>query len=103
MALLACAARCSVAREYECNCALEPCTTRHVSTYQVSEVPEEKPCLVDTVEVTVPAMTNTEGIPAGQELIVFWKGQVTAKPLTRPKTWPDQAKGEYKKVLKGKS
>ena len=83
--------------EAECNCVNEPCTTRHVSTYQVSAVAEEFPCLVDTVEVTVLVMTNTKDVPAGQELVVFWKGEVKVKPHTRPRTWQDQAKG----VLKG--
>ena len=86
------------ATEAQCNCALEPCTTRHVSTYQASAVAEaQASCQVDTVEVTVPAMTNTKDIAAGQELIVFWKGEVKAKPASRPKTWQDQAKGSTRR------
>ena len=89
--------------EAECNCVNEPCTTRHVSTYQVSAVAEEFPCLVDTVEVTVPVMTNTKEIRAGQELVVFWKGEVKVKATSRARTWQDQAKAEIKKELKRES
>ena len=89
--------------EAECNCVLENRTTRHVSTYQVSAVVEESACLVDTVEVAVPVMTNAQDVLAGQELVVFWKAEAKVKPPTKVKTWQDQAKGEYKKVLKGQA
>ena len=88
--------------EAECNCVLEHRTTRHVSTYQVSAVVEAS-AVVDTVEVAVPVMTNAQDVPAGQELVVFWRATEKAKAPTKAKTWQDQAKGEYKKVLKGKS
>ena len=58
---------------------------------------------MDTVEVAVPVKTNTQEILVGQELVVLWKGAVKAKSSSRPKTWQDQAKGEYKKVLKRES
>ena len=87
----------------ECNCVLERCTTRHVSTYQVSATAGAPDCMVDTVEVAVPIMTNAQDIRAGQELVVFWKAAEKAKAPTKAKTWQDQAKGEYKKVLKGQA
>ena len=58
---------------------------------------------MDTVEVAVPVKTNTQEILVGQELVVLWKGAVKVKSSSRPKTWQDQAKGEYKKVLKRES
>ena len=89
--------------EAECNCVLEHCTTRHVSTYQVSAGVEPSDCVVDTVEVAVPVMTNTKEVLAGQELVVFWKPTEKARAPTKAKTWQDQAKCEYKKVLKGQA
>ena len=87
----------------ECNCVLEHCTTRHVSTYQVSAGVELSGCVGDTVEVAVPVMTNTKEVLAGQELVVFWKPTEKARAPTKAKTWQDQAKCEYKKVLKGQA
>ena len=58
---------------------------------------------MDTVEVTVPVMTNTNEIRAGQELVGFWKGEVKVKATSRARTWQDQAKAEIKKELKRES
>ena len=87
----------------ECNCVLERCTTRHVSTCQVSATAGAPDCVVDSVEVTVPIMTNAQDIRAGQELVVFWQAVEKAKTPTKAKTWQHQAKSELQKVLKGKS
>ena len=48
-------------------------------------------------------MTNAQDVLAGQELVVFWKATEKAKAATKAKTWQDQAKGEYKKELRGKA
>ena len=86
----------------ECNCQFEMCATRHVSTYQTSAhaATDQSSCTVDTAEVTIPVLTNTKDISAGEELVVHWKKKEKSSSTPKTKTWQDEAAQEYRQAKK---
>ena len=86
----------------ECNCQFEMCATRHVSTYQTSAdaATDQSSCTVDTAEVTIPVLTNTKDISAGEELVVCWLKKEKALSAPKQKTWQDGGFQEYRQAKK---
>ena len=91
-----------VAIAEQSNCELALCTTRHVSTYDMSAsaAADQTALSVDTVEVTIPVLTNTKDISAGEELAIYWQKKEKASSAPKKKTWHDEAAQEYRQIRK---
>ena len=86
----------------DCNCAFAMRQTRHVSTFQASAVAAtaQSACLVDTVEVNIPVLTNMKALAAGDELVVYWKKTVRSTQTAKTRTWQDAAAQEFRQAKK---
>ena len=86
----------------ECTCAIATYQTRHVSTIEVPAAVgiTQSTCLVDTVEVNIPAISNTKALAAGEELVVHWKKTVKTTQTAKTRTWQDAATQEFRQAKK---
>ena len=86
----------------ECNCAIAMCQTRHVSTVEVPAAVgiSQGTCLVDTVEVSIPVLSNTKALAVGDELVVHWKKTARSHHTPKTKTWQDTATSGFHRAKK---
>ena len=86
----------------ECNCAIATYQTRHVSTIEIPAAVgvTQSTCLVDAVEVSLPVLTNTKALAAGDELIVHWRSRAKPTQTSKTRTWQDAATQEFRRATK---
>ena len=78
------------------------CQTRHVSTVEVPAAVgiTQSTCLVDTVEVNIPVLSNTKALAVGDELVVHWKKTAKTTQTAKTRTWQDAATQEFRQAKK---